>query len=270
MTPPSLRPPSLWRAVCFVAEHTFVDELWPHAGAHWNVPRPLVRIAQQSLAERRGRWEELSGRFLAGTDERARLGALIDGLDKAGGLLLLATGHKAGVADLARAAGITHGAAHRSLRLLARHFLIGPAFLRAAMTAFRLPPARITAAPFVPLRSRWRVTASEDDIGAYLYAFAGQPLEVPNPVPLALVQLSALLHDPWVIIRSIPGELLHSEERLRASCYGPVVDQMIAQAERRCGEVERLLAQAAPDAAAAEAVAARVAERWALLPNDSC
>lgn len=258
-----LRPPDLWRAVCFVAEHTFVDELWPHAGAHWNVPRPLVRAVQGRLAERWGSWQALSDAFVACADERTRFGVLLDGLTKTGNFLLLSTTQRSGISDLARAAGISFGAAHRSMRLLARHCLVGPAFLRAAMVTFRLSPTRITTAPFIPVRHRRRVEASEDDVEAFRSAFARQPSEAPNAAPLALTQLSALLQDPWVIVRSIPAELLYSEERLRASSYGSVVDLMIARAERQCGEIERLLAHSADGGPVADTVAVQVSDRLA-------
>jgi hypothetical protein len=231
----------LWRAVCIVAEHAFVDSLGDRALSSWRIPRPLLRRLEARIALNDPGWDELQHRYRTGESGAARLAVVWVAMANAGERLLHAGADRDFCAGLASEAGLSFGAAHRSIRLLARHLLAGPACMRAMIETFGVGAGWLSVLPFQPNEARTRLEADPEQIRAFLAKVCAAERAMPHPEAVALVQLAQHLRRPWQAICALPNELLADSEALRRSPFGLTVDMMLGRVEGLCDALDVLV-----------------------------
>jgi hypothetical protein len=231
----------LWRAVCIVAEHAFVDGVRDRALSAWRIPRPLLRRLEARIALNDPGWDELQHRYRTGESGAARLAVVWVAMANAGERLLHAGADREFCAALASEAGLSYGAAHRSVRLLARHLLAGPAYMRAMIETFGVGAGWLSVLPFQPNEARTRLDADREQIAAFIAKVCTAERAMPHPEAVALVQLAQHLRRPWQVICALPGELLADSEALRRSPFGLTVDMMLGRVEGLCDALDVLV-----------------------------
>lgn len=248
----------LWRAVCCAAEHTFIDGVGDHRATAWAAPRPLLRGLEQWITGDGAAWGALQDRYRAGESGAARLAIVCVAMVHAGERLLHAGADRDFCAGLAHDVGLPFGATHRAVRLLARHFLVGPEAMTAMIEVFGVGPWWFSVLPFQPLAARARLDAAPEAIQRFLVRVAAGARAMPHPEAVALVQLAQHLNRPWSAIAALPPEILSSDAALRNSPYGLSMDMMLARLEGLCDALDRLGAdmEDGGDAAAATEQAA--------------
>lgn len=230
----------LWRAVCCVAEHAFINEPADHRATAWAIPRPLLRGLENWITGDGEAWGALQDRYRAGESGAARLAIVWVAMTHAGERLLHAGADRAFCAGLAHEVGLPFGATHRAMRLLARHFLVGPEAMTAMIEIFGVGPWWFSVLPFEPLAARARLDATAEDIQRFLARVAAGTRAMPHPEAVALVQLAQHLNRPWSAIAALPPEILSSDAALRNSPYGLSMDMMLARLEALCDALDRL------------------------------
>jgi hypothetical protein len=235
----------LWRAVCIVAEHAFVDGVGVGVGdrslSAWRIPRQLLRRLEARIATNDPGWDELQHRYRTGESGAARLAVVWVAMTNAGERLLHAGADRDFCAGLASEAGLSYGAAHRSIRLLARHLLAGPACMRAMIETFGVGAGWLSVLPFQPNEARTRLEADPEQIRGFLAKVCAAERAMPHPEAVALVQLAQHLRRPWQAICALPNELLADSEALRRSPFGLTVDMMLGRVEGLCDALDVLV-----------------------------
>lgn len=226
--------PTLWRGVCFPAEHALTDA-WEGL-SRWDIPRPVLSALYTYVRVRLPEWSMLLAGFHGAPSGRARYLVLCAAMSLVGPFLTDHADDPVLLEALHHRTRLETDDILRAVRLFARLVTVGPGFLDTIGAAFDVSVEELTCLPLLPAELRRPFVFSPTAVRQVASRFARMPAAAENQNHLVATQTALLLGNPSEMLNLIPAALRRDDGLLAGSGFAAICEYVVARLERHARE----------------------------------